>query len=103
VDLRISGPQPTGEGADIVRGMENVLGSPFNDTFDGSAGPNFLEGDEGDDVLHGDAGNDRLSGNEGDDLLHGQVGNDEGDGGPNDTLVPGDTCRSIETETNGES
>jgi Ca2+-binding RTX toxin-like protein len=58
---------------------------------------------EGDDILRGAPGNDNLDGGGGDDFLHGQVGTDDGHGGANDTLVPGDTCRSIENESNCES
>lgn len=57
-------------GGDMLFDVENVTGSPFNDTLQGDAGSN---------VIIGGAGNDRLVGREGDDTLDGGAGIDTAD------------------------
>lgn len=56
-----------GHGTDAVNGIENVKGSPYNDTLVGDTAPNFL---------NGLGGNDRITGGAGDDILDGGAGND---------------------------
>lgn len=63
----------TGAGNDSMTGMEQLFGSPFDDTFIG--GP-------GDDELYPLAGNDSISAGAGDDYFEGAAGNDTIDGGP---------------------
>src|SRR5262245_29186269 len=65
VDLGVTGPQSTGEGADKLISIENVTGSAFADTLLGTAGWNVLTGGAGDDLLVGRGGGDRLEGGEG--------------------------------------
>jgi trimeric autotransporter adhesin len=52
VSLGIVGPQNTGgAGTDTLTGIENLIGSRFNDTLAGSAGDNVLNGGDGIDTL----------------------------------------------------
>jgi VCBS repeat-containing protein len=66
---------------DILRNIENVTGSAFNDTLTGDAGDNVLMGGDGDDSLVGGAGNDTLLGGDGNDLIVGAWGTDSISGG----------------------
>jgi Ca2+-binding RTX toxin-like protein len=69
VDLGVSGPQATGAGMDTLVGIEDVIGSAFDDTLIGASGVvNHLYGGAGNDlligvgdVLDGGAGNDTAS------------------------------------------
>jgi Ca2+-binding RTX toxin-like protein len=65
VDLGVTGPQRTGEGADKLISIENLTGSAFADTLLGASQRNILTGGAGDDVLVGRGGNDQLEGGEG--------------------------------------
>jgi Ca2+-binding RTX toxin-like protein len=66
---------------DTYVGIENVLGSVFNDLLAGTSGNNWLAGGWGNDTLIGRAGNDRLEGGAGDDWLDGGAGADILNGG----------------------
>jgi len=59
------------DGADTLIGIENLVGSDFNDTLSGDAGANSLEGGVGDDILIGGDGKDVLIGGGGNDSLNG--------------------------------
>jgi Ca2+-binding RTX toxin-like protein len=48
---------------------ENVTGSPFDDVLIGNAGPNLIQGAEGNDRILGGKGADALFGNHGDDII----------------------------------
>jgi Ca2+-binding RTX toxin-like protein len=61
---------------DTITGIENLVGSKFNDKMTGDAGDNKLNGAAGNDELHGGAGNDMLIGGTGGDILDGGVGQD---------------------------
>ncbi|WP_051248877.1 beta strand repeat-containing protein [Inquilinus limosus] len=69
---------------DSFTGIENVVGSQYNDTLTGDAGANWLHGSPGNDTLNGGAGDDILSGGSGAgtgatygaDVLNGGDGND---------------------------
>jgi Ca2+-binding RTX toxin-like protein len=54
---------------DTLTGIENLVGSGFNDTLTGDGGANSLAGGDGDDVLHGGAGADALGGGNGVDAV----------------------------------
>ncbi|WFU51539.1 calcium-binding protein [Sinorhizobium terangae] len=62
-------------------GVENVIGTKFDDRLFGNDAANTLSGNAGDDVLDGRSGNDTLSGGLGDDTLLGYLGNDILEGG----------------------
>ena len=76
VDLALAGAQQTGAGSDTLVGIENVIGSSYDDLLFGSAGANTLQGGSGRDILIAGAGNDRLDGGAGADTLHGGGGAD---------------------------
>ncbi len=63
VDLNIQGTaQDTrAAGTDTLTGIENLIGSQYNDTLIGSDGDNILEGGAGSDVIDGGRGNDTAS------------------------------------------
>jgi Ca2+-binding RTX toxin-like protein len=113
------------EGSDTLVGMENLVGSNYNDTLSGSGTNNTLNGGSGTDVLSGQDGADNLTGGPANDTLNGGTGNDSvvGSGGGdnlfgdedddtlnskdnvsgNDTLdgglhVNGDSCTTDATE-----
>ncbi|MGZ9666995.1 retention module-containing protein [Pseudomonas sp. GNP014] len=74
VNLGLLGAQNTlGAGTDTLTGIENLVGSNFNDT---------LTGDNNNNVINGGLGNDILNGGGGDDLLIGGLGNNTLTGGP---------------------
>lgn len=91
-------------------GSENLSGSrvfagPGNDSVTGTAGEDYLRGEDGNDVivgggafddLHGNAGNDTVSGGDGDDWVVGGKDNDHLKGEWGDDIVYGnlgdDTC-----------
>lgn len=104
VDLKLTGAQTSANGSDALGdtlvGIENVVGSAYNDTITGDAADNKLfglagidnlYGGAGDDVLSGDDGNDNLYGEDGADSISGGLGNDKLYGGAqNDVLDGGD-------------
>jgi serralysin len=64
VDLRIAGPQATGQGVDVLTGVEGLLdagGAYAADTFTGDAQSNLLMGGGGDDVVYGLGGDDTIT------------------------------------------
>jgi len=72
-------------------GIENVVGSLFNDDIAGDAGRNELDGGGGDDYLTGGSGRDILRGSEGDDHLSGGLGDDAMFGGAGADHLDGGT------------
>ncbi len=71
-----------GEGRDRLTGIEDVWGTPFDDTLIGDAGGNTLIGAGGNDHLAGGDGDDVLAGGPGADVLEGGAGDDDLSGGP---------------------
>ncbi|MEO0683727.1 MAG: calcium-binding protein, partial [Cyanobacteria bacterium J06649_11] len=63
-------------GNDILAGIEQVVGSIFNDSLIGNNLNNVLVGGEGNDNLNGDAGDDILDGGAGNDTMDGGSGID---------------------------
>lgn len=75
---------------DRFNGVENLIGSEYDDVLRGSSAANLLDGGSGADQLFGNAGADALVGGEGDDWLEGGAGADTLDGGEGaDWLVGG--------------
>jgi Ca2+-binding RTX toxin-like protein len=68
--------QASGNGSDVMAGIEDLTGSGHGDTLLGSSGANTLRGGGGNDSLKGEAGNDRLFGESGNDTLDGGAGTD---------------------------
>jgi Ca2+-binding RTX toxin-like protein len=99
VDLVAGTAVGADSGSDTLVGIENVLGTFFNDSLVGSDAANILAGDAGSDTLSGGAGADEIHGENGADLLYGGADDDLVDGGTgsdtlygdggNDTLVGG--------------
>ncbi|MEP4196774.1 MAG: calcium-binding protein [Aliishimia sp.] len=82
--------------ADTLFGIENLLGSAFDDNLLGDAADNVLSGQDGDDLLLGEGGNDVLEGGLGNDILAGGQGNDTFDGGDGiDTVSYADSGRVV--------
>jgi len=77
VDLSASTVQNTrGDGLDLLRNIEGLIGSRFGDKLTGSSAGDILSGGEGGDTLIGGLGADVLSGDAGDDVLDGGAGDD---------------------------
>lgn len=76
VSLALTTAQNTGQGRDVLSGIEDLGGSQFADRLFGDAGANRLYGFLGDDKLFGGAGVDRLFGGSGNDQLTGGLGKD---------------------------
>ncbi len=76
VSLAITAAQATGVGSDTLSGIENLIGSSFDDSLTGDAGANRLEGRTGNDTLDGGDGDDLLIGGLGNNTLIGGAGND---------------------------
>jgi Ca2+-binding RTX toxin-like protein len=63
VDLNLQGAaqNTVGAGNDTLSGIENLVGSQYNDTLTGDGNDNFIEGGLGTDALVGGLGNDTAS------------------------------------------
>lgn len=59
------GPPGVAPRVDTLIGIENLVGSAFNDTLYGNSGANRLEGGDGNDLLEGGLGDDQLIGGAG--------------------------------------
>ena len=68
VDLS-TGEVAGGAGADVLAGVENVIGTPFDDELTGDATANALSGGAGEDTIDGAGGNDTESGGDGNDVF----------------------------------
>lgn len=62
-------------------GIENVVGTEFDDQIGGDNNVNVINGLDGDDLLQGRGGNDTINGGDGDDTILGGGGSDVTDGG----------------------
>ncbi|MES2942672.1 MAG: DUF4347 domain-containing protein [Pseudomonadota bacterium] len=60
----------TSSGNDTLTGVENLVGSSYNDTLVGHGGANVLTGGAGDDVLNGLGGADTMAGGNGSDVYY---------------------------------
>ena len=89
----------TGDGSDTFSSVENLQGSPKDDTLTGSATNNTLTGGAGNDQVTGGGGADTLKGEDGADAVDskdGVSGNDSLDGGAGtDTKVTDATEKSM--------
>jgi Ca2+-binding RTX toxin-like protein len=73
VTVDIDGPKSddgaAGEGDSVANDVENLIGSPFDDTLTGNAVRNVIDGRAGGDRIDGRADKDQLLGKAGDDTL----------------------------------
>jgi hypothetical protein len=76
VVVRLGKGRASGQGDDVVRGVESVRGSRGDDLLVGSRRANVLAGGAGNDVLRGLAGDDILRGGPGSDIANGGPGAD---------------------------
>ena len=77
VDLNIQGvAQNTGQGMDILIGIEHASGTAYDDLLIGNSGDNWLWGEEGNDTLLAGAGNDLVEVGTGTHVVDGGIGND---------------------------
>jgi Ca2+-binding RTX toxin-like protein len=100
IDLMLPSWSAGAAGGDVIGGVENVVGTAFDDRvlgdavaniLTGGAGNDWLDGRDGNDLLFGGIGDDSVKGGTGNDTLHGEAGNDilPGELG-NDLLYGGD-------------
>ncbi len=80
INLTTNTATGTSIGNDTLSGLENIVGSNFDDTLIGSADANTIEGNGGNDTLEGRAGTDNLTGGAGNDTMYGGAGDDTLDG-----------------------
>lgn len=86
---------------EVIRNIENIIGTQFGDTLTGNQAANRLEGGNGDDRLFGGNGNDTLLGGVGDDWLAGGAGINLLDGGDGfDLALLGDLPSSVRADLN---
>ena len=82
---------------DVLRGIDAVIGSDFDDTIIGFDGESLTGPDTFYNILSGGAGNDYIEGNAGGDVIDGGTGNDTAFGGAgNDTIEGGDGSDALE-------
>ncbi|MFN3235370.1 MAG: beta strand repeat-containing protein, partial [Gammaproteobacteria bacterium] len=76
VTVDLEGGTATGQGSDILRHIENITGSDYNDKLIGSDSANTINGGVGNDTIQGGVGNDLLIGGSGNDNIDGGDGVD---------------------------
>lgn len=81
VTINLSRRYSTGEGEDVVKQVENILGTRHADSITGSVITNLVVGGRGRDTMVGRGGDDRVAGGGGDDDLNGGDGVDRLRGG----------------------
>jgi Ca2+-binding RTX toxin-like protein len=83
---------------DTLSGIENIIGSIYDDhvigdhasnIIRGNGGYDTLDGNLGDDIIYGDSGSETLMGGEGNDVLYGDVGDDSLRGGEGQDRIYG--------------
>lgn len=91
----LSGGSEGDAAGDTYKGIENLLGSAYEDSLTGDNLANLLDGGAGDDILNGGLGDDKLLGGTGADTLIGGFGNDTLTGGAGDDVMTGSSGRDI--------
>jgi hemolysin type calcium-binding protein len=79
----------SGEGSDLLAGVEDLTGSAGDDVLTGTAAANTLSGLGGTDLLFGEGGADALLGGDGEDYLTASTGSLLDGGEDTDTCEPG--------------
>ena len=81
-DIAFTGANTGDAAGDTFISIENLEGTPFDDSLRGNDGANTIIASGGNDEVFGRGGDDRLLGNAGDDILIGGTGADRLEGGP---------------------
>lgn len=104
VSLATTSRQQTGQGADILKNIEHLVGSFHGDQLSGNGGANILDGLTGDDRLFGAGGTDELWGGDGRNYLDGGAGADRMYGAAGDDTYVVDHADEVilEDEDGGE-
>ncbi|ODS56469.1 MAG: hypothetical protein ABS36_08795 [Acidobacteria bacterium SCN 69-37] len=89
VDLSAGTASDGSGGTDTLSGIENIIGSAYNDTLTGSTLVNTINGGAGDDTIYGLGNSDNLSGGDGNDTVYGNAGNDDLRGNDGDDIIYG--------------
>jgi Ca2+-binding RTX toxin-like protein len=90
--------EATGDGSDMLVGVEHLIGSPYDDSLTGDSNANAISGGEGNDIMSGEEGDDSLMGDAGDDHLDGGQDTDTLDGGVGtDVCVNGEALLDCES------
>ena len=79
LSLRAGDTAITSQGAatgDTYSGIENIIGSDYDDRIHGDDGNNYIQGGAGDDVFRGYGGDDLFEGGAGADVMNGYSGSD---------------------------
>ena len=90
-----AGTASGGHGNDILKGIESVMGSNYDDILRGDANSNFFSGNDGNDTLAGESGDDNLDGGNGNDFLLGGDGSDTLFGGQGDDVLTGGAEKAL--------
>jgi hypothetical protein len=94
-----------GEGDNVMRTVEQVVGGSMDDTLSGDADQNTINGASGEDDLRGNRGGDELTGGNATDLIRARDGNRDvvacGDDEDIAITDPEDQVRDCETEDQG--
>lgn len=78
VNLATTTPQNTGgSGSDTLSSLENVIGSPYNDSLTGNGGANVLSAGPGNDTIDGNNGADTILPGDGTNTVNGSGGSDQ--------------------------
>lgn len=85
----LSGAETAAGQSTLIGNASEIIGTVFNDVFEGSLGGDIVDGDLGNDSLLGLGGDDTISGNVGDDFILGGDGNDLLSGGFGDDTIDG--------------
>ena len=86
---------------DTLTGIENLIGSAFNDMLTGNGLANHIDGGAGNDIINGGAGNDTLQGGADNDVMIGGAGADALDGGAgNDTASYSSSAAAVTVDLN---
>jgi len=98
VTVDLATGEATGDGSDMLVGVERLVGSRYDDSLTGDSNANAISGGEGNDILSGEEGDDSLMGDAGDDLLDGGPETDTLDGGVgSDVCVNGEALLDCES------
>jgi Ca2+-binding RTX toxin-like protein len=100
VDLALG--TASGEGDDVLIGIEDVVGSAHDDALHGNDASNFLSGLQGADQIYANGGDDTIKGDAGNDTLAAGAGNDSVDAGDGSDIVQGDDGQDTLSGGNGD-